>query len=455
MLAALILVGGSLGDRLGRKRVFMLGIGLFMLASLACGLAPNIQWMITSRIIQGIGGALMIPGSLAIIAAFFDSDQRGKAIGTWATAASIVTVAGPLLGGVLADAGFWRGVFLINLPLGILALLVLYFRVPESRDEVAAKQIDILGATLNVIGLAGFTYGFISAPELGFANPQVYGALAIGVVALVVFVVFEARSQHPLLPLQLFRSHTFSGSNLLTLFLYGALNVGIFFLSLNMVQAQGYSKTLAGSAFLPFSFLLIGLSRWAGGLADRRGPRLLLIAGPTLAGFGFLLMAFPGLTQGASDYWKSFFPGIVTFGLGMGLTVAPLSTAVMGSVETHYSGTASGINNAVSRTAGALAIAIVGSIALFLFTGALRDRTASLNITEKARAALQAEAGELGGAAVPAEVGSENMAAAATAIKLAFVDVFRWVMIICAGLAWISAGMAAFLVEPRLIEKRE
>jgi len=450
MLAALILVGGSLGDRLGRRKIFMLGISLFMLASLACGLAPSIQWMIASRVVQGIGGALMIPGSLAIIAAFFDDAQRGKAIGTWATAASIVTVAGPLLGGVLADAGLWRVVFLINLPLGAVALSVLYFKVPESRDEAASNQIDILGAILTVLGLAGVTYGFITAPELGYSNPQVYGTLATGAAALAVFGLVEARSQHPMLPLGLFRSRTFSGSNLLTLFLYGALSVGIFFLSLNMIQAQGYSKSEAGSALVPFSLLLVALSRWAGGLADRRGPRLLLVIGPALSGLGFLFMSFAGLTRGASDYWTAYFPGVMTFGVGMGLTIAPLSTAVMGSVAIHYSGTASGINNAVSRMAGVLAIAIVGSIALFLFAGALRERTASLNLTEKARSALQAEAGRLGAATVPVEVGTENAAAVATAIKLAFVDVFRWVMIICAGLAWISACMAAILVEPRV-----
>ncbi len=332
MLAALILVGGSLGDRLGRKKVFMIGISLFVLASLACGFAPTTEFLIGARVVQGIGGAMMIPGSLAIITTYFAPDQRGGAIGMWSAATTIVTVAGPVLGGLLADAGLWRGVFLINLPLGITTLLVLYFKVPESRAEL--------------------TYGFISLPDLGFGNPRIYGTLLGGFVALVAYVVVEARSDHPMMPLHLFKSRTFSGTNLLTLFLYGALSVSTFFLCLNLVQAQGYSQSLAGLADIPFALLLTGLSGWAGGLADRHGPRLLLIVGPLLIGLGFLLMAFVGLTDGPSDYWKTFLPGIIVFGLGMGITVAPLTTAVMGSVATQYAGTASGINNACGGIRG-------------------------------------------------------------------------------------------------------
>jgi len=344
MLAALILVGGSLGDKLGRKKVFMIGIGLFLLASLACGLAPTVALLIGARVVQGVGGALMIPGSLAIISASFGDDRRGRAIGTWSAATTLVTIAGPLLGGFLADNGLWRGVFLINIPLGVAALLVLLFKVPESRDEQAAPGIDYLGAALASLGLAGLTYGFISAPQLGFGDPLVFGTLLGGVIALAAFVLVEARSRHPMMPLQLFRSRTFSGANLLTLFLYGGLSVGIFFLSLNLVQAQGYSQSLAGLAFTPLAVLISVLSRLAGGLADRFGPRLPLIVGPSLAGLGFLLFAFVGLTAGPPSYWTTFFPGILLFGIGMAITVAPLTAAVMGALPSHYAGTASGIN---------------------------------------------------------------------------------------------------------------
>jgi EmrB/QacA subfamily drug resistance transporter len=451
MLAALILIGGSLGDKLGRKKVFMIGIGLFMLASLGCGLAPSADFLSAARVVQGVGGALTIPGSLAIITASFDSDRRGRAIGTWSAATTLVTIAGPVLGGFLAGAGLWRGVFLINLPLGIAALIVLYFKVSESRDETVDRAIDYLGAILAALGLAGLTYGFISAPSRGFDDVRSAGALLLGVGALTAFVIVESRTPHPMLPLGLFRSRTFSGTNLLTLFLYGALSVGIFFLSLNLVQVQGYPQSIAGFAFTPFALLLGFLSRWTGGLADRYGPRPPLIIGPVLAGLGFLLLAFVGLTNGPSDYWATFLPGIVVFGIGMAVTVAPLTTAVMGSVAAHYAGTASGINNAVSRTAGVLAIAIVGAAALLAFAGALEARTANIALPSRARTALRAQANQLGAAAVPADIAPEQASAVRTAIKLAFVDTFRLVMLICAGLAWVSAIMAALLVERRLI----
>lgn len=449
MLAALILVGGSLGDRLGRKKVFMAGISLFGLASLACGLAPTMGWMIVFRLAQGIGGALMIPGSLSIITALVAPERRGRAIGTWSAVTTLVTVIGPVLGGAFSDAGFWRGVFLINLPLAVATLLVLYYRVPESRDERrSAGPIDIVGAVLVAIGLAGLTYGFISDLDRGFGDPQVWGTLLVGVLCLVAFVIVEARLKNPMLPLKLFKSSTFSGTNLLTLFLYGGLNVGFFFLSLNLVQVQGYSKTQAGLATLPFVLLLTVLSRWAGSLVDKRGPCLPLILGPSLAGLGFFCMAFAGLTGGPGHYWTTFMPGVALFGVGMGFTVAPLSTSVMTSVETHYSGVASGINNAVSRTAGVLAIAMVGSIALFTFAATLDGQTAALSLSQSVHAAMMAQASKLGAAAAPDGIGAGAREAVTTAIKASFVDTFRLVMFICAGLAWASALCTAVLIKP-------
>jgi MFS family permease len=338
---------------------------------------------------------------------------------------------------------------MINLPLGIIALIALYLRVPESRDEQAAGQIDVPGALLAALGLAGLTYGFITAPARGFGDLSVGGALAGGVIALAAFVRVEARSDHPMMPLRLFRSRAFSGANLLTLFLYGALNAGTFFLSLNLVQAQGYSLAVAGFAFTPFALILTALSRWAGGLVDRYGPRLPLMIGPSLAGAGFLVMAFSGLTAGPSHYWVTFFPGVVVLGMGMGVTVAPLTTTVMNSVETHQAGTASGVNNAVARTAGVLAIAVVGAIALLLFAGALQARTAPIALSGAARSALASEAAQLGAATAPPQVSPENVQAVQAAIKLAFVDTFRIVMLICTGLSWLSAMMAGLWLRRR------
>ena len=280
MLAALIPVGGSLGDLFGRKKVFSIGIGLFMLASLICGLSPNADFLVWARAAQGIGSALMIPGSLAIISSFFGPTEKGRAIGTWSAATTIVTVIGPILGGVLSGAGLWRVVFLINIPLGIAALIPLFLKVPESRNEKAQGRIDFPGAGLLIIALAGLTFGFVSAPDHGFGDPRIIAALSLGIVALAGFLFVEARNSHPMIPLSLFSSRTFSGTNLLTLALYGALSVGMFFLSLNLVQAQGYTMALAGFAFTPFALVLTALSRWAGGLVDRSGPRLPLVVGP-------------------------------------------------------------------------------------------------------------------------------------------------------------------------------
>jgi MFS family permease len=390
----------------------------------------------------------MIPGSLAIITSFFGPAQRGRAIGTWSAATTIVTVIGPVLGGVLASAGLWRAVFLINVPLGIASLVALLSRVPESRNAQAGR-IDFLGAGLLVIALAGLSYGFMSAPDAGFRDGKVLTSLGLGAAALAAFIVVESRSSHPMIPLGLFTSRTFSGTNLLTLGLYAALSAGMLFLSLNLVQVQGYSMKAAGLAFTPFALALTALSRWAGGLVDRSGPRLPLVIGPAIAGLAFFYMAFSGLTQGPSRYWTTFFPGVMLLGVGMGITVAPLTTAVMSSVASNLAGTASGINNAVSRIAGVLAIAVVGALALIIFAHGLATRVAGTGISETVEVSLVSEANRLGAATVPSEVAAGDVSVVQRAIYLAFVDAFRVVMIVCAGLAWAGALLAGLFVESR------
>lgn len=447
VLAAFILEGGALGDRLGRKRVFMAGISLFALASLACGLTPGTDFLIAARMVQGIGGALMIPGSLSIITAFFGEGQRGRAIGTWSAASTIVFVAGPVLGGLLADAGLWRGVFLINLPIAAATLVVLKTKVPESRDQ-EARRLDLAGALLGILGLGGVTYGFISAPAAGFSDPLIFGSLAAGFILLAAFGIYEWRSSHPMMPWELFRSRDFSGANLLTLFLYGALNVAVFFLPLNLVQVQGYRPAQTGLSFLPFSFILAGLSRWAGGLVDRYGPRWPLIAGPALVGIGFLIMARVGLTAGPSQYWTTFFPGIIVFGLGMGVTVAPLTTTVMSAWPEH-AGTESGINNAVSRIAGVLSIAVLGSVALFTFSDRLQENSQHLDLTPDVRQELIEQSARLGEAAVPAGVPAGQATAVETVIRESFVETYRAVMVICTAMAWLSVAMVVWLIGRR------
>ncbi|HZW02634.1 MAG TPA: MFS transporter [Anaerolineaceae bacterium] len=446
MLAAFILVGGSLGDRLGRRKVFAAGMTLFMAASLVCGLAPTASFLIAARVLQGAGGALMIPGSLALINSLVSAERRGEAIGTWSAVTTVVVIIGPVLGGFLAGLGLWRLVFLIAVPVGLPALVVLLRGVPENRDA-AAGPVDLPGGALAVLSLAGLTYGFIAAPDFGFSDGRVLLALAVGVLGLAAFVWVERRSAYPMMPLHVFRSATFSGANLLTFFLYGALTASNFFLALNLVQAQGYSEALAGLAFLPFSIPLALLSRWAGRWADRNGPRRLLILGPAAVGAGFILLALPGVTAGPAAYWTTYFPGVLLFGIGMGLTVAPLTTAVMAALPRRYSGVASGINNAISRTAGVLAVAILGSLALFMFQGQLLNHVSALDLPAPAVDALRSQAGELGALSVPAAVPAGQASAVEVAVRQSFAGTFRVILLVCAAMAFVSAGMAAWLIR--------
>lgn len=453
LLASLLLIGGALGDRFGRVRVYGLGILIFSAASLLCGLAPDTSVLIAARALQGIGGALMVPGSLAIIAASFPPDQRGQAIGTWSAFSTFTTLGGPALGGFLVEADLWRAIFFINVPLAAIALFALR-RVPETRNPDAPRQPDLLGALLVALGLAGIVYGAVALGEgsgvetIGGIPPLVY--MLAGVVILAAFVWVESRSDHPMIPLTIFRSHTFSGANLMTAFLYAGLTGALFFLPLNLQQVQGYSPSIAGFTLLPFGLLLAVMSPWAGGLVPKYGPRLPLTVGPAIVGLGFLALALPGLTDGASDYFTTYFPAIVLTGVGMGITVAPLSTAVMGSLPPEQAGIASGVNNAITRSAQVVAIAIMGGIALSVFSSRLDDRTADLALSDDQRAALAAEAGDLGDAQPPETMDTAMTDAVQGMIDQSFVDMFRVLALIAAGLAFLSAGLAALTIDPRL-----
>lgn len=447
-LASLILIGGSLGDQFGRVKIFRAGIILFALASLACGLAPSTPFLILARAVQGIGAALMVPGSLAIISALIVDGERGRAIGIWSAASTITTVGGPVIGGLFVDQLTWRAVFFINLPLAVLALYGLT-HVPENRNEDAqGKSIDIPGALLVTLGLAGLTYGLVSLGEMQAGAGIESGtllALVGGILALIAFVVVEARSAEPMVDLRVFRSRTFSGANVMTAFLYGALGGALLFLPLNLTQIQGYLSADAGLAIMPFGLVLALLSPWAGRLIDRYGPRLPLTVGPFIVGCGFLLLALPGLTNGTGDYWLTYFPAMVALGAGMGVTVAPLTTAVMTSVPSSQAGIASGINNAVTRSAQVLATAVFGAVALLMFSNALAGQSAGLGLSAATRQALLAGARELGNTPIPAGL---DAAAAETAVKLAFVDMFRLIMGVAVAMAWLSALLAALIIKP-------
>jgi len=358
-LSALILVGGAAGDRYGRRRVFTIGVTIFGLASVACGMSTSVGPLVVARAVQGLGAALLVPGSLALISASFSRSQRGKAIGTWSAATSVAAGIGPVLGGWLVEHASWRWIFFLNVPFVVAVLAICWTHVPESRDDDTSGPLDWLGAALATGGLGAVVYGLVESGSRGFGDPVVLASLGVGVAALACFVVVEARGRNPMVPLGLFRSRTFAGANLLTLFLYGALGGVMFLLPFNLIRVQGYSATAAGGALTPFVVVMVVLSRWAGGIVDRFGARVPLVVGPLVAGAGFGLMALPVV---GGSYWSTFFPAIVVMSVGMGIAVVPLTTTVMTSVEERHSGAASGINNAASRLAALLAVAVVGVV---------------------------------------------------------------------------------------------
>ena len=445
-LAALLLVGGSLGDLYGRRLVFAVGVGLFALASVWCGLVPNVNQLIIARGVQGVGAALLVPGSLAIISASFSEAERGQAIGTWSGFSAITAAIGPVIGGWLIEHVSWRAVFFINLPLAIIVIALIFWRVPESREEGGAGRLDWAGAGLTTVGLGALVYGLIEAPTLGFGHWAVLTALAGGTLTLLLFFVVEARTQNPMVPLSLFRSKNFSGANLLTLLLYSGLGATFFFLPLNLIQVQGYSATGAGAALLPFILLMFILSRWSGGLVKRYGAKLPLVVGPVIAALGFALFALPRV---GGSYWTTFFPAAVVLGLGMATSVAPLTTTVMNAVQEDYAGIASGINNAVSRAAGLLAVAVFGVLMAHAFATNFERRLTTLALSPEARAQLEQGRGSLAGMKVPDAVSDETRAAIKQVISESFVAGFRLIAYLNAGLACLSALAAWALIEGR------
>lgn len=448
MLAALILVGGSLGDRFGRNRVFMAGVLLFALASVWCGLAGSATQLIIARAVQGVGAALLVPGSLALISANFSKDRRGRAFGTWSGFTAIAAGVGPVLGGWLAEKFSWRWIFFINIPLAAAVLLIAWRHVPESRDERTQKQMDWGGAILATVGLFGIVFGLIESDVRGLSDPLVLGSFIGGTAALLAFLLAEARHPQPMMPLRLFRSLTFAGANLLTLFLYAALGGLLFFLPFNLIQVQGYTATAAGAALLPFVLTMFLLSRWAGGLVDRYGSKWPLIIGPLIAAAGFALFAWPDVDAGS--YWTSFFLPVMVMSIGMTTAVAPLTTTVMGAVDQHHAGIASGINNAVSRTAALMAVAVFGVVMLHSFRTSLAERLRTLPVSTDARTRLLQQSTDFLNLRMPPELSRETQAMIGRAIRESFVDGFRLVAFLAAGLALLSALASAFLIAGKL-----
>jgi len=438
-LGALILVGGAIGDIFGRRITFACGVLLFALASAWCGLAPSIQQLIWARAVQGLGAAFLVPGSLALISATFATNQRGRAIGTWSGFTAITMAIGPVLGGWLIQHASWRWAFFLNVPIAAAVLLITLWRVPESRNQSASRSVDWIGALVVTLGLGGIVYALVESPILGWRSTLVWISAIAGLALLVVFYFLERRAANPMLPLRLFQSRTFLGANLLTLFLYAALGEFFFLVPLDLIQVQQYSPTGAGAAILPIILLTFLLARWSGGLVDRYGARRPLIIGPLICAAGFALCALVGSGQ---SYWKSLFPAMITLGVGLAVTVAPLTTTVMGAVDPQFAGTASGINNAVSRVAGLLSIALLGIALVTAFNWRLDLELKVLALPENLREEVSANRSKLAGMEVPADAPSELAWRIDAAIHHSFLFAFRFVLWLLVCLAVLSSAFA-------------
>jgi EmrB/QacA subfamily drug resistance transporter len=450
-LSSLMLVGGSLGDIYGRKKIFIIGITLFSISSFLCGISNGKLMLVISRAAQGMGGALMVPESLAVISAVIPSERRGKAFGTWSTFSALTTITGPVLGGWLAGLGLWRVIFFINIPIAAYTVFILIFKVPESRDE-SAGQLDIPGALLATIGLGGITYGFLEASDSGFKDFKIEAALIIGIISLIAFIIVEKRSRYPMMPLKLFKSKTFTGVNTLTLFMYAALNAALFFFPLNLIQVQGYPEETAGLAILPFAVLISGISKFSGKFSDKFGARKPLIIGPLFAGFGLFLLTFPGITNGPSEYWTTYFPGITLLGIGMGIVVAPLTAAVMVSVSNEHSGIASGINNTDARAAGLFSIAVLGTFMIISFRNNLETMADELKIPEEKKIELIQNSNKLAETRPPQGLTKTESSLISLNVKKSFVASFNTIIIISVILSWLSSFIALISVEKGILK---
>jgi len=448
-LSALILVGGALGDSIGRRAMFLLGVFGFAVASAGCGFSSSIRSLLIWRSVQGIAAAFLVPGSLAIISSSFDEKSRGQAIGTWAGFTTITTALGPVLGGWLIEHASWHWVFLINLPIAGLVLSISLWRVPESRSSHAGR-VDWLGASIATLGLAALVYGFLRSSILGWTHPAVIASLIVGVGSMIGFVVIENSVRMPMVPPELFKSASFSGANLLTLCLYAAVGIFFFLFPLNLIQIQKYSATATGAAALPMILLMFLLSRWSGGLVARYGPKIPLVVGPLVAASGFLLFAEPDVR---AHYWTAFFPAFVVLGLGMAISVAPLTTVVMNAVEQERAGVASGINNAVARVAGVLAIAVLGAVMAAAFSHSLQRTLSGMNLNPDMVQELESNTTKLGSLDAPSNADPGDAAAIRSAIAQAFIFGFRLIMLLCAGLAIASAAFAWWKIPSQRAER--
>ncbi|MFI5322831.1 MAG: MFS transporter [Thermodesulfobacteriota bacterium] len=443
-MSSLMLFGGALGDKYGRKSIFALGIVLFTGASVWCGLSPNTSHLIVARAFQGIGGALLVPGSLAIINISFSEEKRGRAIGTWSAFTAITSALGPILGGWLAENISWRLVFFINVPIGLVVIGTLFWKIEESRKNNGDGRLDIPGSFLAIMSLGCIVYALIESGNSGFGHPKVITPFVAGGLFLVAFILCEAYTSKPMMPLSLFKSKTFSGANFISALFWAAWVGAVFFTPFNLIQLQGYTAWGVGVAFLPLVLALFLFSRWAGGLVINYGAKLPLIIGMMLAGIGFYLFTIPGI---GGSYWRTFFPGIVVLGVGMAITISPLTTVVMSSIALENSGVASGINNSVGRIAGLLSVAILGVFALSTFDRNLDRELSALKLDKSTVQVIDAQRIKLAAIDIPKSLPEKIKKEIHSAIFYSFLGSFRLMMKISAGLAFVGALTAWLTIE--------
>jgi EmrB/QacA subfamily drug resistance transporter len=444
LLAALLMIGGGIGDTYGRKTAFQAGLIVFTLSSIACGLAPNLDVLIAARAAQGIGGALLVPGSLAMIKAVIEPQDAGRAIGLWAGLSGVTSAVGPLLGGYLVDALSWRAIFFINVPLAAVTFWAMSVHVPESRDEGSAHSLDWPAGITSFLALGGVTYALIEQPTLGWGNARILGALAAGFVGGVLFVWRELTAEHPMIPLSAFRSRTFDGANLATLGVYFTFSGALLFLVLDLQQLQGYTPLQSGAAFLPMVLLLLFLSPRVGGRMTRYGARPLLSIGPVIIGIGFILLAMLGHPI---NFWRDVLPGVLILGFGMTLFVTPLTATVMNAVPERLAGVASGISNTLTRIASLLAVALLGLVVANRFNSTLSHELGRSSLPSWARASLISHSDRLADDPVPRKLTPAQSAYVVTIVDDSYIDGYRWAMIVCALLCFASAAVAFSMVR--------
>ena len=445
-MSSLMLLGGAFGDKFGRKRIFALGVVIFSAASLWCGLSPSTSQLIVARAFQGVGGALMVPGSLAIITVSFSEENRGKAIGTWSAFTAITTAIGPVLGGWLAQNISWRLVFFINLPLALIVLVTLFWRIPESKKQNGDGGLDILGSLFVTLSMGCLVFGLIDSSNIGFGHPKVIIPLVASGLFFIAFIIHEARASSPMMPLKLFKSKTFSGANLITFLYWAAWSSAIFFIPFNLIQLQGYSAAGVGVAFAPLIVALFVFSRWAGGTVAKYGARPAVMAGTILASIGFYLFTLP---QIGGSYWTTIFPAITVLGIGMAILLSPLATALMSSVSLEESGVASGINNTVGRIAGLLAVAVMGVFALSTFNRNLDRDLDRIEMTQETRQYIDSQRIKYLLIEIPDSVEPETKKIIRASINESFLSSYRLVLMISAGLVLFAALITWFTIEKR------